>query len=431
MAVTLAAAGPITAFGFVLILGTPQRFRCGKPSKTHSYTTLPFLTCPAQPPMATDRRERTPLCKRKGLEMSHSTARLLIVWLVLALAPAVRANAQEGSVSGSPASLRSLLSRLQFLAADGYNQYRYVDTKPHKVTTRDLLYKVSTVLRVSLVGEDTTYLQARGESGRSFPSSYDYTGIGMNKAYWSFNLKSLFLGQKIGSHWEAQAGGIEYDRGAGTEATYADNDGWLEGYRLRFTPAPHKALPGLISATVGYAGDFTQPNAFARLPRMGDENYIQILARKQFGASRDFSAEYDSLQSIRYTREALHLRKLPLLAVDELVAETITRASDDATFGWSGSLFKTLDRKGRVRLGAFISDMPKGIFLKNKKTIFMNGDSYVLGERLGPTVRIIPVKNFEVSLFGSDRLDKSSSPRHRGQVAVCYHFGDLLNRSLR
>jgi hypothetical protein len=55
----------------------------------------------------------------------------------------------------------------------------------------------------------------------------------------------------------------------------------------------------------------------------------------------------------------------------------------------------------------------------------------VLGERLGPTVRIIPVKNFEVSLFGSDRLDKSSSPRHRGQVAVCYHFGDLLNRSLR
>ena len=338
------------------------------------------------------------------------------------------ANPEPASAEPSP--LRLLADRIQFVSLDGITHFRYVDNDPGKVTARDEYYKVSAVLRISLQGEGQTYLQARGESGRAFNSSYDYTGIGLHDRYWSFNLKSLFIGQRFGSRWEAQAGGIEYDRGAGTEATYADNDGWLEGYRLHYN-APHRTfLPDLISATVGYAGDFKQPNVFARMPRMGDENYFQLMARKQVGKNRDISAEFDSLQGIRYTREAAHLQKLPLIAIDELYAEALSRATDDPSFGWSGSVFKALDPKGRVRLGAFITDMPKGIFLKNGETIFMNGDSYVLGERMGPTVRFIPVKNLEVSLFGSGRLDSSSTPRYRGQIAVRYQFADLLNRVL-
>ena len=95
------------------------------------------------------------------------------------------------------------------------------------------------------------------------------------------------------------------------------------------------------------------------------------------------------------------------------------------------ALFRTLDRKGRVRLGAFISDMPQGIFLKGKSAILLNGDSYVLGQRIGPTVRIIPIKNLELVLFGSARTDNTPSTRYRGQVTVCYHFAGLLNRGLR
>jgi hypothetical protein len=362
--------------------------------------------------------------------MSHSKFRLLFFALALFICfTAARNSAEEES---SPASNKfALLSQhLQFLSVDGYNQYRYMDSKPGDVTARDDYYKLSTVGRLTLLGEGVTYIQFRAESGRSFTSSCDYTGIGMHPGYWSFNLKSLFVGQKIGHHLEAQAGGLEYDRGAGTEATYADNDGWLEGYRLAYT-SNARWVPDVLSATVGYAGDFKQPNFFARLPGMEDENYIQILARKAFGQNRDVSAEFDSLQSIRYTREAAHLQKLPLVVVDELVAETITRTSDDATFGWSGSVFKTLDRKGRVRLGAFISDMPEGIFLKGKNTIFLNGDFYVLGQRTGPNVRIIPLKNFEVTLQGSARTDNTPSTRYRGQVTVCYHFASLLNRGLR
>jgi hypothetical protein len=363
--------------------------------------------------------------------MAYPKSRLAFFCLAIFLLFATGLAHAAEETSPPPSNKFALLSRrLHFLSMDGYNQYRYADTAPGKVAQRDLLYKVSTVMRVSLVGEDTTYLQLRAESGRSFSSSYDYAGVGMHPGYWSFNMKSLFVGQRIGSHFEAQAGGLEYDRGAGTEATYADNDAWLEGYRLHFTPGASKYVPDL-SASIGYVGDFTQPNVFARMPRLEDENYMQFLADKHFGMNREASAEMDSIQAIRYTREALHLQKLPLVVVDELVAETLTRTSDNPTFGWSGSLFKTLDRRGRVRLGAFVSDMPKGIFLKDKSTIFMNGDFYVLGQRFGPNVRIVPIRNLEIGFMGSTRTDNTPSTRYRGQVAVCYHFADLFNRALR
>lgn len=362
--------------------------------------------------------------------MFYSRARLLILGLAVLLVPVLWAD--EANPASSAADKFHLLSRhLRFLAVDGHNQFRYMDSKPHQVTARDDYYKLSTVARLSFVGEDTTYVQMRGESGRNFASSCDYAGLGMHPGYWSFNIKSLFVGQRIGRHLQAQAGGIEFDRGAGTEATYADNDAWLEGYRLAYVGSEHRWTPDFIGATVGYVGDFSQPNAFARLPHMGDENYVQMLARKHFGVNRDVSAEFDSLQGIDYTREAIHLQKLHLMVVDELVAEGIGRTSDDGSLGWSGSLFRTLDAKGRVRLGAFISDMPAGIFLKDKETIMMNGDFYVLGQRLGPNLRIVPLKNFELNLQGSARTDNTPGTRYRGQATVTYHFADLLNRVLR
>jgi hypothetical protein len=85
------------------------------------------------------------------------------------------------SKSKPPASLVS--KHLKFLSADGITRYRYVDKGSGKVTDRDEQYKVSTRVQIDLVGEGVTYIQGRGESGRSFASSYDYTGMGLNKGY--------------------------------------------------------------------------------------------------------------------------------------------------------------------------------------------------------------------------------------------------------
>lgn len=350
----------------------------------------------------------------------------LLLWAPIAAFSEATASDASAAVLSKP----RLSNRFRFLTAETVSHFRYVDAAEGKVTARDVYYKLSTRVQLNIKGDGTTYLQGRGESGGNFISSYDYTGVGLHERHWSFNLKSFFLGQKFGKHLEAQVGGIEFDRGAGTEASYADNDGWLEGYRLFYSGSPRKALPERINVTAGYVGDFLQPNVFARLPRMGEQNYIQILAAKKLGVNRDLSVEFDSIQTIRFTRQALHWQKIPLRVVDEGFLEAMIRASDGTRFGWSASLFKTLDNQRRFRPGVFYSDMPDPMFLRGKTRIFQNGDSYVFGKRIGPTFRWLLPRNFEVTLFGSRRLDSTPGARYRGQIAVRYQFASLLNRLL-
>ena len=370
----------------------------------------------------------------------------LLLCLSAALRPALHAEPAEqpqpkdaqATVNGASVAITPKIKHdrlnffshwIQFLTADSLTQFRYMDSAPRKVTARDEYYKISTRVQINLVGDGITYLQARGESGRSFTSSYDYTGIGVHHPYWSFNLKSLYLGQKIGQHLEAQAGGIEYDQGVGTEMTYNDNDGWLEGYRLRYVGLGH-GLPDKVSVTVGYVGDYSQPNVLARLPHMGDENYVQVLAVEKLGKNRDLSVEFDSLQTIRYAREAFRWQTLPIPVAPDLTLEAIIRASDDPTFGWAGSLGRKLDKKARFRAGMFYSDMPKGMFQRGRAQIFWNGDSYALGKRVGPSFRVAPFRDFDVTLWGSDRLDRTPGTRYRGQITVHYQLASLLNRSV-
>jgi len=368
---------------------------------------------------------------------------LLTINATLSLAQSAASQAQSGNAAGTlqtPASpdvstpgqnsLDFVLQRIQFASADAITHFRYMDSGPGTVTARDEYYKISTRVQINLAGDGSTYVQARGESGRAFNASYDYTGMGLHERYWSYNLKSLYLGQKFGKHVEAQAGGIDFDRGAGSEATYADNDGWLEGYRLLYTAAGHK-MPEKISVTVGYVGDFLQPNFFARASRLGEENYIQVLAQKKLGETRDFSAEYTSLQGIRYARQAFRWQKLPTPVVQDFSVEAITRASDNPTFGWYSSLGRSLPGKLPVRAGMFYSDMPKAMFRKGESQIFWNGDRYVPGKRIGPALSVTPLKNFEVSLWGGKRLDETPGTRYRGEIAVRYQLASLLNRAVR
>lgn len=324
-----------------------------------------------------------------------------------------------------------LAHRIQFLALDLISQSRYMDAGPGQVTSRDEFYKLSTRVQLNLTGDGNTYLQARGESGRIFQFSYDYTGFGLHPGYWSYNLKSLFLGQNFGPHLEAQAGGIEYDQGVGTEATYNDNDGWLEGYRLRYTGLGHY-LPHKISVTVGYAGDLRMPNFFARAPRMAEENYIQVLAQQKFTKTLELSASYDSIQGIRYCREAFRWQKLPIPVVSpDLAIEALTRASDNPTFGWFGSLARNLDHKGRYRPGMYYLDLPRGMFQLGANQIFFNGDCYSVGKHIGPTFRYAPLRDLDITFFGSDRLDNTPGIRYRGQMIVRYQFAGLMNRAMR
>jgi hypothetical protein len=369
------------------------------------------------------------------LRRKHSTGRWLLLSILLLSATVAKAGdgkKADGSTA-APAPPPTFWSRhIQFLAFEGGLRYRYIDKAPSQITTRDQQYKISAKVKLDLVPEGRTYLQFRSETGSSFASSWTNSGIGLGRRTWAFNVKSFFLGQKFGKHIEAQFGGLEYDQGAGSEATYTDNDGWLVGYRARVTTSGRGWLPDKFSVTAGYVGDLKTPSVYSRFHRMGDLNYFQVLAQKKFGKNREASAEFDSIEEISYARGAFRWKNVPARVFDEVLVEAITRANRNAAFGWSATLSKTFDAKSQWRAALLYSDIPTQVFNKTGQQILLNGDAIVLGKHGGAAIRFNPAKDLELSVLGSRKLDHTpNAARWLGQVMVRYQFAGMLNRLLR
>ena len=297
---------------------------------------------------------------------------------------------------------------------------------------RDLQLKSSLKLDIDL-WKKRTVIKLRAETGPTFISSWSYTGVGMQKRALSLNVKSIYLSQRIGDRLTAQAGSLEFDRGAGSEATYADNDGWMEGYRLAVRGWKSSTWrPDRMGVTVGYIGDFKMPNAFARLHRMSEPNYVQVIAGKLVGDRREVSAEFDSIQGIRYFRPALRWGRGLTPVVDEAVVEAMIRGDEGAQAGGAVTVNRKLFQSNRCSAYATFSDMPAELLRKSSQDILLNGDSMALGRRIGGGLRFVPVANLELSVFGSRRLETTNlAPRWRGQFAVRYQLGDVINRVLR
>jgi hypothetical protein len=335
------------------------------------------------------------------------------------------------AASGSEAQHGFLIRHIRIDQWELGSRYRYMDRLAGVVTDRDMQLKSSVKLRIGL-WKKLTSVNLRAETGSSFTSSWSCSGIGMQKQALAFNVKSLYLSQKLGKNLEAQVGGIEFDQGAGTEATYADNDGWLTGYRLGVSGwKKAKWSPDRVGVTVGYIGDFKMPNVFARLHRVAEPNYVQVIAAKKLGRQQ-VSAEFDSIQRIEYFRPAIRIGGVLGPVIDEAMVEAVIRGNEGARAGWSATMNKRIGEPKRWTAYITVSDIPVETFRKGNTDILLNGDSMALGKRVGTGIRFVPAANLELSIFGSRRLETTNlAPRWRGQFMVRYQLGDAINKALR
>ena len=183
-----------------------------------------------------------------------------------------------------------------------------MDREGGGVTDRGLQYHLRTIARFDITNGGGTFLTIRAETGKGFDNSWNNTGAGLGSGQWIFNVKTLTLHQQIGSQLEVQVGGIEFDPGAGTDSVYAAGDGAMTGYRLLLKKRS-AWQPDKFSLTGGYVGDFATPNMFARF-RMGQVNYVQLLAQQEINKNVAGSAEFDSIRDVAFSRLAIHCRKL-------------------------------------------------------------------------------------------------------------------------
>jgi hypothetical protein len=213
-------------------------------------------------------------------------------------------------------------------------RFNYMDREAGPVTDRSLQYRLRSRVRVDLRKDGSPFFVVRAETGKGFDNSWNNTGVGLGAAQSVVNVKSVALHQKFGHGIEAQAGGLDFDPGAGTDAVYASGDGHMTGYRSVFTGA-RAGLPDRLSFTAGYVGDFDTPNFFSRA-RMDRVNYYQVLLERRLGESIRASAEVDSIRGVAFGRTAVEFRDLWIF--DRAVAEAVVRASGPILVACSSTL---------------------------------------------------------------------------------------------
>ena len=310
--------------------------------------------------------------------------------------------------------------------ADAYARYRYIDNQLGAVTSDDLQYRFTLRPRINIPSTGT-YFGSRVETGSTFSSSWSNSGIGRSPKEWVLNAKTFFIGQRLGHFAEVQVGAMDVEQGAGTEATYTDVDAYTEGYRLRLFNLDQPYAPTRVVLHIGYMGDFNQVNAFSRLYRLGEVNYVQVLAEKNLAKWAVTSLQFDRLRGLNLLRGASKFNLPDSWWINELRIEAVGRMNDNPTAGWALHVTKTKGRVGKFNPGLYYSHLPLGVYQVGTQQALINGDVYGLGKRVGFTTKYQVTKAFDVSTLVTRRLDSDPGGfRWRAQIVGRYQFGPML-----
>ena len=225
-----------------------------------------------------------------------------------------------------------------------------------------------------------------------------------NSGGWSFYVRRLFLDVEPVEGVQAQYGSIDLNRGAGSEITTYDNDGYLDGGRISIK-RPKNLFFDEASVTYGYLGDLYTPNFFARGQRLAHSNYHQFLIRKAVKNRVDASFDYTWQDKANTFREAANVKLPELKIVDSVRLEAYQRINQiryrelklyrDVGNGFGITATKKIKR---VSLDVGVADVDENsivmtqLILSAIYGLSLNGDSYGIGKRgfVRPTVKLTP-----------------------------------------
>ncbi len=212
------------------------------------------------------------------------------------------------------------------------SRYKFITDKNGKATASQLESKVVLDVTVLILKDGRIKLNFLGQTGSAFRSGYSSLPVGpTGKEDFDFNLRRLsitfapFAGMNIAlQDLELTAGSFGSEKGAGSEDTYFDDDGYIMGYRAKVGIGKG----GYLSVTGGYVGDFNKPNVFSRLERMGEFNYLQALINHSIGAIAVASFDYTYWEKSNYIRGAIKLDLTKWTKfIDSLVVEDLLRVN--------------------------------------------------------------------------------------------------------
>jgi len=236
---------------------------------------------------------------------------------------------------------------------------------------------------------------------------------------WSFYVRRLYLDIEPIHGIELQYGGLDIDRGAASEITTYDYDGYIAGERLLLKD-PKKLFFDEASVTYAYLGDLYTPNFFARGERLKQSNYHQFLLRKHVGKWLDTSFDYTWQDASNTFRQAAEFKVRQIRFLDSVRLETYERANAisfreivDFAPGGKGlavTANKRVNRRLFLEGGVALIDPHQAVLTQSEASatlcMAMNGDAYGLGKRyfVRPAIKLTPyldLTGFYTHQFGA------------------------------
>jgi hypothetical protein len=240
---------------------------------------------------------------------------------------------------------------------------------------------------------------------------------------WSMYVRDLYLSATPVSFLTLEYGAIPVERGASTEITSFDDDGYISGGRVRIK-APKALWIDEFVATFAYFGDITTPNLFDRGNRFLDNNYNQFLAEKHFAKRFDASADLTRQIGTSTFREALRVSAPELRVVDSARVELYQRTNSmqlpgylaPAANGWAVAGTKKIQKKVTLEVGYADIDDAYGVYsgsgLNAVGGFSLNGDAYQIGKRIFTRASYQPVPYFNFFGFYTHELNAEPNPLH-------------------
>jgi hypothetical protein len=221
---------------------------------------------------------------------------------------------------------------------------------------------------------------------------------------WAMYVRRLYLDMEPVDGIEVQYGSFDVNRGAASEITTYDNDGYISGERL-LIKRPKTLFFDEASVTYAYFGDLYTPNFFARGDRLVQANYHQFLVRKRFAKRLNASFDYTWQNKSNTYREAVEAKIPELRILDFVRAEFYERQNAisfqqvvDFAPGGKGYAItvakKNLGHRLSLEGGYAHIDPHQGVLTQSETSatfcMGVNGDSYGLGTRffVRPTIKI-------------------------------------------
>lgn len=242
---------------------------------------------------------------------------------------------------------------------------------------------------------------------------------------WAMYVRDLYLSASPVSFLTFEYGGIPIERGASSEITSWDEDGYMQGGRVRIK-LPKYLLVDQFVTTVGFIGDPTTPNLFKRGERFGETSYRQFLAEKHFGKRLHASVDFTDQIGTHTMREAVRVNTPEAHFVDSARVELYQRMNSlplpayvaKSGYGWSASAAKKLYKKYSVEGGYADIDPDYGVYstssLLTTGGFPLNGDAWQLGRRFFGKVGIQPTSYLSFFGFYTHEVNPERTPTYFG-----------------